>query len=135
MHSGRVGGFTEYWQLIEAILTSAYLYNVARLQQESRRPTKKSASTTTINLANVASSSGPTSTALLREYVSKYAKPCKCGGQNMYAASELPAAQESEVVLIPIVCKTCDKKSQLKATLGEMEQHFDLKPSCRPRPR
>lgn len=123
--SGRVDEFPEYWQMVEAILTAAYLYQVAREGNESRR-NKRPLGGMEISVANVSTEPGPlTEYSHLREYVDALNEKCPCGGKYEYANSELPVA-DGKTVTVSVICGSCGLPSELVTTQCGMETFFKL---------
>ncbi len=135
LKSGHVDDFREYWAMVEAIVTAAYLYQVAHEGNESRRKQRPLGGTD--NSAAIASSApGPlTEDAQLRDFVDAANKACPCGGKYEYADSEIPGAA-GETIVIPVICGSCGLPSELQRTLRDMEEFFELehKPARRRRP-
>ena len=121
--------------MVEAIMTAAYLYQVAHEGNESRRKRPPVAGTE-ISAANVSSASALLSAdTQLREFVDAVNAACPCGGKYKYADSEIPGA-DGEIVAIPVICRSCRLSSELQFTLHDMEEFFELthKPARRRQP-
>jgi hypothetical protein len=126
LQSGRVEDFPEYWGMVQAILTAAYLYQVAREGNESRRK-QRPLGGIDASVANPPSAPGPlTADAVLRDYVSAAEDRCPCGGNYQYEKTDLPAA-DGETVIIPVTCCNCGVPAELSRTLDEMETTFKLR--------
>jgi hypothetical protein len=125
MKRGQVDGLPEYWRMVEAIFTAAYLYQVAREGNESRR-NKRSVGGNEISTANVSISPGPLAVnAQLRDYVVGVKEKCACGGKYEYASTELPLAK-GKTVTLPVICGSCRRPSELVTTQHDMEGFFNL---------
>lgn len=124
MTTGAITQFREYWQMTEAILTAAYIYQVAGMQQESRRPGRPIWTVEPdITAATTVSDLPPT--ALLKEYVNASSRHCPCGGAFAFLAVDLPVALGSNLV-IPVLCRRCGMAGELRTTQRLLEAHFRL---------
>ena len=123
MRLRHVDDFPEYWRMVEAILTAAYLYQVAREGNESRR-NKRTLGDTENTVANASSAKGPlTEYSHLRDYVVGVKEKCPCGGKYEYASTELPLANGT-TVNIPVICSSCRLPSELVTTQAAAWKSF-----------
>lgn len=118
MRSGNVDHFSEYWRMVEAIVTAAYLYQEARLRYESERRVKPLSAE---KFSDEGRKLDPSCTpaTLLRDYVDGLVQTCPCGGKYRYVATGLPTADANEV-LIPVECDSCDLPSKITATQASL---------------
>jgi hypothetical protein len=125
MEAGEVDDFAEYWEMVEAVLIAAHLYQLVHLSQESSRRQP------TAGLTIVPETQAPpggellTPDAHLREYVESLEDRCACGGKYVLGNGTLPPARNHKVE-IPVICKSCKRRSQIKATQHDMERFLEL---------
>ena len=126
MESGQVDDLEEYWGMVEAVLTAAHLYQLEHLNQESGR--RQPTAGLTIVPETQASPGVETLTpeAHLLEYVESLEDRCVCGGNYVLGSGTLPLARNHKVA-IPVICKSCQRRSQIEKTQHDMEKFLELK--------
>jgi hypothetical protein len=124
MGSGQIAGFTEYWEMVAAVLTAAYLYQVAHAELESKRKSKPTGGPNAAQVVQSTMTEFPLH-LILRDYVDSTRTKCPCGGTYIYIGRELPAA-EAETLLVPTVCNECRLPGRLETTQHKLEDFWHL---------
>lgn len=118
MRTGRVENFTDYWDMIDAVLTAAHLYRIAQLQYESKRSRKSTRERPAAVEPSIADDVA--TDILLGDCIDSLRRRCRCGGLYRYIAREVPVAKGA-VVIVPVACDQCGASSLLKVERQTIE--------------
>ena len=116
-HGGNNGNCSKYWELIDAILTAAYMYRIAHDDFENRRGVREAGGAA---VDTVTSEDAPSAQAFMEFHIASRDLHCQCGAK--YECGVIKHATDEQASRqIPLICRNCGRGDSVLVTEAEIQ--------------